>query len=435
MSEVLSVQTILVIGILLIVSISIAIYLYFKGKNTIQLKTIEELIAQKKELLDAVNQEKELNHQAREESQSLRIQLAESERDLKNLHVKHEEYVNDANSMQQRFELLANKILDSKSAKFEQEQKKSLEHVLNPLKEKIRLFEDKVEKTNKESIERHSSLRTQIQYLREINERMTTETQNLTKALKGDSKLQGNWGELILESILEKSGLEKDREYFIQNTFSGESGQKLRPDVIIHLPQDKKIIIDSKVSIRAYEQLINSIDEDEQKSLLKAHAVSIKNHIDGLASKNYHDIYKIDSPDFVLMFIPIDTAFSISLTENPNLYSYAFDKNIVIVTPATLLATLKTVDTMWKNEKQQRYAIEIAEEAGKMYDKFSSLIDDLVALGKRIDQTKGHYEESMKKLHYGRGDLITRAENLKKLGVKVKKQIPPSLVNRAEESN
>ena len=207
MSEVLSVQTILVIGILLIVSISIAIYLYFKGKNTIQLKTIEELIAQKKELLDAVNQEKELNHQAREESQSLRIQLAESERDLKNLHVKHEEYVNDANSMQQRFELLANKILDSKSAKFEQEQKKSLEHVLNPLKEKIRLFEDKVEKTNKESIERHSSLRTQIQYLREINERMTTETQNLTKALKGDSKLQGNWGELILESILEKSGL------------------------------------------------------------------------------------------------------------------------------------------------------------------------------------------------------------------------------------
>ena len=322
------------------------------------------------------------------------------------------------------FENVAAKLLEEKTEKFDKEQKKSLEIVLNPLKEKIKIFEEKVEKSNQDSIERHSALRTQIFTLKELNERMSTDANNLTRALKGDSKTQGNWGELILESILEKSGLEKDREYFVQSSFTNEDGRRLRPDVVIHLPQNKKMIIDAKASIKAYEQLVNTTDEQEQKKFIKEHAASVKAHVDNLSSKNYQGIGEIESPDFVLMFIPIDTAFSAALAENPNLYTYAFEKNIVIVTPATLLATLKTVDTMWKNEKQQRYAVEIAEEAGKMYDKFSALVDDLVSLGKRIDQTKDHYQESMKKLYHGRGDLITRAEKLKSLGVKVKKGNP-----------
>ena len=335
--------------------------------------------------------------------------------------------------MERRFEILANKVLDAKSEKFDKQQKKSLEQTLNPLKEKIKSFEEKVESNIKESIARHSSLKTQILSLKELNEKITNETNNLTKALKGDSKTQGNWGELILESILERSGLEKDREYFIQNSFVNENGQRQRPDVIINLPQDKKIIVDSKASIKAYEQLINTTDPEEQESMLKAHGLSIKNHIDSLAAKIYHELYKMSSPDFVLMFLPMDTAFSAALRYNANLYSYAFDQNIVIVTPSTLLAPLKTVDTLWKNEKQQLHAIEIADEAGKMYDKFAALIDDLVQLGKKLDQTKDHYHDSMKKLHTGRGDLITRAEKLKKLGVKVKKEIPQSLVAKATD--
>ncbi len=418
-----------------ILFIILIFYLLHKSKTNLLSQRINDMNDQKNLLYNELLQERELLKNSNSEKEELKIQLSSSHSDLKNLQIRFDEYLNDANSMQEKFENLANKVLESKSKKFDQEQKKTLENVLNPLREKIKTFEEKVESTNKESIERHSSLKTQISTLKELNEKMTSEASNLTRALKGDSRTQGNWGELILESILEKSGLEKDREYFIQPSFTNEDGRRLRPDVIIHLPDGKKIIIDSKVSIRAYEQFVNSTEEEEQQDMLKAHILSVKTHIEELSAKNYHDIYKIESPDFVLMFVPIDTAFAVAESTNQNLYSYAFDKNIVIVTPATLLATLKTVDTMWKNEKQQRHAVEIAEEAGKMYDKFAGLVDDLIRLGRRIDQTKEHYQESMKKLHYGTGDLITRAEKLKKLGVKVKKEIPQELIERSKETN
>ena len=408
-------------------------FLLWKNRQNLYEQMVSNLESQIITLNQEIRQERELLKNANVENSEIRVQLTEKENNLENLKEKYHDIINDSQGMQEKFELLANKVLEAKSQKFDQEQRKSLELTLNPLKEKIKSFEEKVDNNIKESIARHSSLKTQILSLKELNEKITSETTNLTKALKGDSKTQGNWGELILESILEKSGLEKDREYFIQPSFNTENGQRLRPDVIIHLPQEKRIVIDSKVSITAYEKLINSIDKTEQESLLKAHSISVKKHIDGLASKNYHDLYRIESPDFVLMFIPIDTAFSAALSANPELYTYAFDKNIVIVTPATLLATLKTIDTLWKNEKQQKHAIEIAEEAGKMYDKFSSLIEDLSQLGKKIDQAKDHYQESMKKLHYGKGDLITRAEKLRKLGVKVKKELPQSLVQKAIE--
>ncbi len=380
-------------------------------------------------------QERQLLSQSRDENAEIKSQLISTNADLKHLREKYDAYLNDTERLNEKFELLAGKIIEEKTIKFDREQKKGLDEILKPLKEKIKHFEEKVEQTHKETIERHSSLKEQILGLKELNQKMTKEAVNLTRALKGDSKVQGNWGELILESILDKSGLEKDREYFVQQSFAGENGKRMRPDVIIHLPDAKKIIIDSKVSLTAYDSFVSSASEEEQSAAVKAHVLSIKQHIDSLSSKKYHEIYAIESPDFVLMFIPIDTAFSIALSKNPDLFNYAFDKNIVIVTPSTLLATLKTVETMWRNDKQQRYAIEIASEAGKMYDKFSLLVDDLISLGKRIDQTKEAYQESMKKLHYGKGDLITRAEKLKKLGAKANKDLPRSLIDRSNETN
>ena len=234
-------------------------------------------------------------------------------------------------------------------------------------------------------------------------------------------EVQGNWGELILESVLDKSGLEKDREYFLQQTFDHE-GKQVRPDVIIHLPDGKRLIIDSKVSLTAYEQMIRAEDQ-AIKTFEKAHLLSVRKHIDGLSAKNYHDVYQIESPDFVLLFIPIDTAFASAIKADPGLYQYAFDKNIVIVTPSTLLATLKTVDSLWKNEKQQKHALDIATEAGKMYDKFVGLVEDLDKLGKQMDTARGTYHDSMKKLKEGSGNLVGRAEKIKALGAKANKKL------------
>ena len=427
--------TVIIISGVIILALLVIFYFILNSRTQLLKKEVSNIEAQKNMLLTEFQQERGLLSEIKLEKEGLLQENARLESDLRNLRLKYEEYVQDTDKLQQRFENLANKILDDKSKKFDETHKKGLRDLLDPLKDKIKSFEERVEKTNKESIERNSALKQQILGLKELNERMSKETVNLTQALKGSSKTQGNWGELILESILEKSGLEKDREYFIQATFTDDEGKKLRPDVIISLPDDKKLIIDSKVSLKAYEVFVNAEDEEAQQSALKAHSLSVKQHIDGLAAKNYHDIYAIESPDFVLMFIPIDTAFSAALSFNQDLYSYAFDKNIVVVTPATLLATLKTVDTMWKNNKQQRYAFEIADEAGKMYDKFTSLVEDLVGLGKRIDMAKATYEDSMKKLHYGKGDLITRAEKIKKLGAKANKDLNKKLVERSEETN
>ncbi len=352
-----------------------------------------------------------------------------------NLQSRFIEVTTDTQKMSERFENLATKILEEKAEKFDEVQRKGITEILAPLKERIVTFEQKVEATNKESIERHSSLKQQIIGLAALNEKMSKEAINLTKALKGDSKQQGNWGELILESILDKSGLQKDREYFVQKSLTDEEGKRFQPDVVICLPDGKKLIVDSKVSLKAYDQLVNAENEEASNAAQKLHTHSVKRHIENLAEKNYHDLYKIESPDFVLMFVPIDTAFSAALSGNADLYNYAFEKNIVIVTPSTLLATLKTVETMWRNENQNRYAIDIASEAGKMYDKFSAFVADLEKLGKQIDTTQLTYQESMKKLHFGRGDLISRAEKLKSLGAKANKQLPKHLIEESKETN
>ena len=329
------------------------------------------------------------------------------------------------------FELLANKILEEKSTKFTEQNKENLKTILSPLQEKIQLFEKKVEDTHKESIGFNAALHQQIRGLREVHEQMSKETLHLTKALKGDSKMQGNWGEMILEKVLEKSGLEKDREYFVQKSFETAEGNKVFPDVVINLPDGKKMIVDSKVSMVSYERYVNEEEETPREEALSMHLQSIKRHIDQLSEKNYQDLYQMESPDFVLMFIPIETAFSIAINADPNIYNKAFEKNIVIVTPSTLLATLRTIDTMWTNQKQQENAIEIARQAGALYDKFEGFVTDLIQIGKKIDDSKKEYSEAMNKLVDGRGNIIHSIEKLKKMGAKAKKSLPENILRRA----
>lgn len=372
----------------------------------------------------------------RREKDFLNTELTRKNADFKNLQQQNlkrdEELAQQQEQLRKDFELLANKILEEKSNKFTEQNKENIKQILNPLQEKIQVFEKKVEDSQKESISMHSALKEQLLGLKDLNQQMTKEATNLTKALKGDSKMQGNWGELVLERVLEKSGLEKDREYFVQQSFTLEDGSRVMPDVVLHLPDNKKMIIDSKVSITDYNRYINA--EDENKVMyLKAHLNSIKKHVEQLSAKNYQDLYDIESPDFVLMFIPIEPAFAVAINEDNTLYNKAFEKNIVIVTPSTLLATLRTIDTMWNNEKQQRNAIEIARQAGALYDKFEGLVKDLTGVGKKIDAAKSDYSAAMNKLVEGRGNLVTSVEKLKKMGAKAKKALPEAILKRAEE--
>ena len=380
--------------------------------------------------------EKKINSIQQEKENLLTINSHQSA-DLKNLQLKLNENKKEINKIQEKFTLefenLANRILDEKSTKFTNQNKENLNIILNPLKEKIKGFEDKVDKTHKESIDYHAALRQQIIGLKEMNLQMSKETINLTKALKGDNKTQGNWGELVLERVLEKSGLEKDREYFVQQSFTNDEGKRVLPDVVIHLPDNKKMIVDSKVSLTAYEQFVNCDDESEKSLFLKDHINSLKRHIEQLSEKKYEDIYKIESPDFVLLFIPIEPAFAIAINADNFLYNKAFEKNIVIVTPSTLLATLRTIDSMWNNEKQQKNALEIARQAGSLYDKFYGLLNDLIGIGKKIDASKTDYNAAMKKLFEGSGNLITSVEKLKKMGAKAKKALPENIIEKASD--
>lgn len=399
-------------------------------ERLLQLKDQEEKLTERFET--ALNEREEV----RKEKDFLNEELVRRNAENQNLEVKLNEQKNELEKVQEKlhkeFENLANKILETKSEKFTKQNAEKLDVILKPLQEKIEKFEKKVEETHKESIDRHAMLRQQIIGLKELNEQMSKETVNLTKALKGDSKTQGNWGELVLERVLEKSGLEKDREYEVQSSFTTEEGNRVLPDVVLHLPDNKKMIIDSKVSLTAYERYVNEEDKATQKEHLKEHIASLRKHIEQLSAKNYQDIYDIESPDFVLLFVPIEPAFAVAINFDSEIYTWAFEKNIVIVTPTTLLATLRTIDTMWNNEKQQRNALEIATHAGRLYDQFVNLTEDLIKIGNQLKTVQGSYDGTMKKLT-GRGNLITKVEAIKKLGIKQKKNLNEKLIKRSEE--
>ena len=433
--------------IFIIISIFCLAIGYFLG-NYIQLlktkssqSTLEEREKQLQKNVSSIEiklaDEQEHKRHLQQEKEQMSNQIVRYQSDIENLQEKNSEQKLEVEQLQQKFtkefENLANKILEEKSLKFTERNEKNIKNILSPLNEKIQLFEKKVEESQKENISIHSALKEQLLNLQTQNLKITQEAENLTKALKGDSKMQGNWGELVLERVLEKSGLEKDREYLVQQSFTREDGSRVLPDVIINLPDGKKMVVDSKVSLTDYERYVNAENDDLQAKFLKDHINSLKRHVDQLSAKKYEDLYEMESPDFVLLFVPIEPAFAIAINNDNLLYNKAFEQNIVIVTPSTLLATLRTIDSMWNNEKQQRNAIEIARQAGALYDKFEGFTSDLLKVGKKIDEAKGEYKGAMNKLVEGRGNIITSIEKLKKMGAKAKKSLPEPLLKRAQD--
>jgi len=402
------------------------------GELKVQLKLEVERSRQLTTELQQLNDEL---RSEREEVLHLNNQNATLKANHQNLQTRLEEQKGELSQLQQKFtsefKNLANEIFEEKSKKFTDQNKTNLHELLGPLGQKLTEFEKKVDQTNKESLERSTALREQIIGLRELNDRMTKEAENLTKALKGDVKMQGNWGEVILERILEKSGLEKDREYFVQETLHSEAGRRLRPDVIIKLPDNKNLVVDAKMSLIAYEKYMNAENEEEKEQHLKDHILSVKAHVKGLAEKNYHQLFDGGSLDYVLMFVPIESAFALVVQHGGELYNEAHEKSIIIVSPATLVATLRTVSSIWKHEYQNRNALEIARQGGALYDKFKAFVDDLIEVSKSLDKSKQQYGQAMNKLVEGKDNLIRKTERLKELGSKTSKSMDDKLLYRA----
>jgi DNA recombination protein RmuC len=322
------------------------------------------------------------------------------------------------------FKNLAAEILEEKSAKFTEQNKANIDEILKPLSEKIKNFENKVNETyDKESKERFS-LEREIKNLFELNKQMTQDAKNLTNAIKGQSKVQGNWGEFILESILEKSGLIKGETFEAQPSFTDETGKRFQPDAVIHLPESKCIIVDSKVSLTAFERYCSAESDEEKQQYLKAHIASIRNHVSELSGKAYQNIPQLHTLDYVILFINLEPAFNLAFQNDSRLYSDAMEKNIIIVSPTTLLAVLKTIAHIWQTDKQNKNVLTIAQEAGKMYDKFVLLLNDLIDVGKKIDALHTSHDKAMNKLYNGSGNLIKKAESIKLLGAKTTRQMP-----------
>lgn len=395
-------------------------------------------LEERNRITDQQNKESEtLLNEEREKVLQLNSKLSSLQADYSNLQTKLLEQKEEVEKLQEKFtkefEILANKIFDEKTSKFSEQSKSNLQEILDPLKERITEFQNKVEESNKESIDRNAALRQQLTSLKEMNLQMSTDAQNLVKALKGDTKAQGDWGEIQLERILERSGLRKGEEYVVQESYTDESGSRKRPDVIVNLPEEKKIIIDSKVSLVDYERFVSAENDEQSNMHLKSFIGSVKKHVKELSGKNYQGLFDHGSLDFVLMFVPIEPAFSLAVQYGDNLYVEAYDKNIIIVSPTTLLATLRTIANIWKQEHQNQNVLEIAKQSGALYDKFVGFVDDLVDVGSRMDQAKKSYVTAMNKLTDGSGNLVNRAEKIKLLGAKTSKSLPQSILDRASD--
>lgn len=375
----------------------------------------------------------------KEENESLKHKLTKLETEHANLQERLESRKEELQEIQKKFsaefENLANKILEEKSTRFAEQNKTSITEILKPLNEKIVDFQKRVEETYDKESKQRFSLEKELTRLFDLNERITKEASNLTSALKGESKTQGNWGEAILETLLEKSGLQKDVHYEVQKSLSSEDGSRLQPDVIINLPEGKNMIIDSKVSLTAYERYYSTEGEKEKEDALAQHAASMKRHIDELSEKDYQNIYGINGPDFVLMFVPIEPALALAVRHEPGLLSEAVEKNVAIISPSILLATLRMIVNIWRQENQSRNALEIARQSGALYDKFVGFVDDLRDVEKGIQNTRKSYDSAFGKLKSGKGNLISRIEKIKKLGAKAGKNLPQEITAEAIEDD
>ena len=437
----------LLIGLLigLIAAWFIAKYKYTSDRSRLSTEEVKEKFVLKEiyeSLLDQVDiykadlQEKEM------ELRALSNQLSAQKQEGVFLQDKLFTQRQELDTMQEKFKVefenIANRLLEEKSEKFTQQNQQQLAGILSPLKDKIKEFEAGIHQKFREESHDRISLKKEIEQLRLLNTQLSQDANNLVSALKGESKTQGDWGEVQLELILEKAGLQKGIHYQTQSSFKDEEGRDKRPDFIIELPESKHLVIDSKVSLVAYEKHHNEEDNKKRKKHLKAHIDSIKKHIKDLGSKNYQQLYDINSPDYVLLFIPIEAAFSLAIHSDKKIFMQALDKNIVIVTTSTLLATMRTVSYIWKQEKQKNSVLEIARQSGLLYDKFCNFVEDLRAIGHKLNGVQSSYHDAMYKLTTGKrqGDtLIGRAEKIKQLGAKASKSLPKNLLDIVEEED
>ncbi|MPQ45601.1 DNA recombination protein RmuC [Marinifilum sp. N1E240] len=375
----------------------------------------------------------------REKNEKLTRSVSISATERKNLEERLENQKQELEELQKKFttefENIATKILKENTKEFTTSNQKNMSDIMGPIKEKLQSFEKKVEETYDRELRDKISLKEEVKKLYDLNSKISDEANNLTKALKGDVKKQGNWGEVVLERILERSGLTKGEEYDREVVMQNSEGQTIRPDVIIRLPEEKHVIVDSKVSLIAYERFVNANGEADAEKFQKEHIISMKAHVKELAEKHYQSSDALNSPDFVLMFMPIESSFAMAVQYDQELFGYAWDNKIVIVSPSTLLATLRTIASIWKQEHQNRNVLEIAKQGGLLYDKFVGFVEDMIKLGKQMDTSKNSYQDAMKKLYDGSGNLVRRAENIRELGAKVKKKLPQTLIDRMNDTD
>jgi DNA recombination protein RmuC len=433
----------ILIGIAAFLAGLVAAFISLKAKSSaLQEKANQAAVAQG--VLEGQVQQKskeaeELKAQLRDaqtETMELTNALTKTESDYEHLRQRMHEQAKELEQLRekflQQFQHISNQVLMTNAEHFNKASSENLERILNPLKERIREFEAKVDQTYEKTLKETVSLKEQITQMASLNQQMSQDALNLTKALKGESKTQGNWGEYLLESLLEKSGLRKGVHYEREEVLQNDERQIYRPDVVIRLPDTKHLVIDSKLSLVAYEAYCSCEDDAQLETYLRSHINSIRTHYTDLGKKNYHRLSGLNSPDFVLMYIPIEPAFNLALQHDQHIFTDAFEKNIVLVTTSTLLATLRTVAGVWRQEDQKRNVLKIAEESGKLYDKFVGFVEDLKTVGRHLESSQGAYNAAMNKLTDGKGNLVRRVEILRELGAKTSKQIDEQLLQEAK---
>lgn len=411
--------------------------MFAKGENQVEIARLNERLIASQEEANRLTREKEnlatLRDQLTSEQQRLSNQVAELTTNLESERTQNVEKIallkNAEEQLSNRFKTLASEILEDKSQRFTALNQTNLNQLLEPLKVKITEFQGKVQEVYVQEGKDRSALAEQVKQLMALNNQLSKDAHNLTSALKGQAKTQGNWGELILERVLEASGLRKGHEYDVQESHTREDGSRAQPDVVVHLPEDRHLIVDAKVSLKAYEEYANAETDHLREALMKRHLDSVRGHIKELSEKNYQQLYGLKSPDFVLMFIPIEPAFMLAIAHDSYLWQDALKQNVMLVSPSTLLFVLRTVAHLWRQEQQNRNAQEIASRGSELYDKLVGFVEDLDKLGDRLNQARDVYDKAYGKLTTGRGNVIRQAEMLKGLGVKSTKQLPQNLID------